>query len=460
MRKLSFLLLLTLGIAAINGCKKTDPPLPDNLVQFSTGALGFSDDSSAIHISLTLSRAVSTATPVTIGFTATGVTYGTQFTTDPAATGNSLTVTIPAGSTSANFKIVKTENIFLQGTESLSFGISSAGSSVKLGTTDSLKVSFSSIISEGSSLTLNGGAGGSSAANTVFVDFSTNQQTATQRDSWDLGFYSGDDYRVVLNNTLANAMAVAINKNDLTQVTAADTVGMVLSSSFSPDDLLKVDSYTGDITKTAIAAISATDADNKVYILNRSGLTSATGKGWVKIRIIRKGSGYTLQYANIADATFKTVDVTKDATHQFSYVSLTSGAIVPVTPAKGQWDIEWGLASYYTPYNGVNIYYPFSDLVFINNIDGVQAAEVLTSTVSYDAYAEGNIATTTFSSNRDVIGGNWRATQGTIGVKTDRFYVIKDAAGNVYKLKFINFTTQDGGTRGYPNITYAMVKKA
>jgi hypothetical protein len=37
--------------------------------------------------------------------------------------------------------------------------------------------------------------------------------------------------------------------------------------------------------------------------------------------------------------------------------------------------------------------------------------------------------------------------------------VVKDAIGNVYKLKFLNFTSADGGERGYPNIEYKLVKK-
>jgi hypothetical protein len=153
------------------------------------------------------------------------------------------------------------------------------------------------------------------------------------------------------------------------------------------------------------------------------------------------------------------VDVPKESTHQFSFVSLVSGQLVTVQPEKDRWDIEWGLGSYVTASGGSNIYYPFSDLVFINNLDGVQAAEVLTSTVSYDNYAESNIATTTFSSDRDAIGSKWRATTGTKGVLTDRFFVIKDPAGNVYKIKFVNFIADDGGTRGYPNISYSLVKK-
>jgi hypothetical protein len=111
--------------------------------------------------------------------------------------------------------------------------------------------------------------------------------------------------------------------------------------------------------------------------------------------------------------------------------------------------------------DGTNdIPYYFADQVFINSLGGTTAAEVLTSTGTYDAYTESNIATTTFKNDRMVIGSNWRATTGTIGVKTDRFYVVKDAAGNVYKLKFVSFTTQDGGERGKPKIEFKLVKKA
>ncbi len=45
-------------------------------------------------------------------------------------------------------------------------------------------------------------------------------------------------------------------------------------------------------------------------------------------------------------------------------------------------------------------------------------------------------------------------------MKTDRFYVIKDAAGNVYKLRFISFHASDGGVRGYPKIEYKLGKES
>lgn len=468
MKKVSLLLLLSTLIVFLNSCKKDKPPLPDNVLQFETGTIGFGDDVDEVTIKINLSRNTDTDIPVAITIVENSLSYGDVYTTDPAASGNKISLTIPAGSSSASFKVIKKAGALFSGEESLSFKIESAGNPVIVGSANGLELKFSAIISESNSMQLDGGTGGSEAINSVFVDLSANKQTPVKRDSWNLGFYSGSEYRVILNYMLANAMAQELDKNDLNAVTTADTIGMVLSSSFVPEDLNKVDDYEGDLTKTVIKEVSANDDDNKVYILNLAGLADPnveydpreSPKKWVKIRVLRNGDGYTVQYADIADTDFKTINVSKNTDYQFSYVSLITGKEVEVTPKKDQWDIEWGKFSYFTAFGPNNVYYPFSDLVFINNGDGVQAAEVLIADVSYDAYNENNIATTTFSGDRDVIGSKWRATTGDeIGVKTDRFYVIKDSDGNYYKLKFVSFTEADGGTRGKPEITYELVKK-
>ncbi len=451
------ILYMMLGLALITGAgKKSDPPLPDNLINFSPSTQGFESTSTSTDITLNLSRAVDVATPVTISLTTNGVTYGTEFSTTPAAGADgTISVTIPAGSSSVTVKLNKTAGVFLNGNESVTFNIKNAGSPLVVGTTNQLKVSFAAIVSTGTTLTLNGGTGGASAVNSVFVDFSANTQTSVLRAGWDLGFYSGDDFRVILNNTTA-ASVVAVNKTDITQVSASDVNAADLELGFGKGTFSIYDDVNGDLTKTAIPAVSATDADNKVYVINRaggSGTTSAVAD-FYKIRVLRAANGYTLQYAKINETAFKTVAITKNTSYNFSYVSFDTGAAVAVEPTKDHWDIEWTYSMYYTGTTP----YGFSDLVFTNYLGNVSAAEVLTSTVSYDAYSASNVATTTFSTSRNTISSNWRATTGTIGVKTDRFYVVKDAAGNVYKLKFISFTTNDGGTRGYPVIQYALVK--
>ena len=462
MNKLFKPLLIVAFLGIFNACSDDEPPLPDNTAAFESTAQGFEGESAEVKI--VLSRAIETATPISVTLTPSLLAYGTQFTTDPAAANNTVSLTVPAGASTVSFKVLKKSGVLLNGDESIQFKIASVGSPVLAGTNTESKLSFKAIISEGLSVQLNGIAGseaGSSAANSVFLDLSANLQTPVLRDSWDLGFNSGTDFRVTLN-TSNGASAIEINKSDINAVTAADVDLTKLTIGQGQGTLSLTDGYSGKLSETVIKEISATDADNKVYILNRKGgsATVLPAEQIYKIRIIRKGTGYTLQYALLNDTTFKSLDVTKDPAYNAQFFSLVTGAAVNAQPAKAKWDIVWGYSMYYTASGTTNIPYGFSDLVFINHLAGVTAAEVLTTTATYDAYAESNISTTTFSADRDVIGSKWRVTSGgTVGVKSDRFYVIKDAAGNVYKLRFISFTSTDGGERGKPKLEYKLVKK-
>ena len=316
--------------------------------------------------------------------------------------------------------------------------------------------------SDGKTSSLSGGSGGANAVNSVFIDFSTDKQDSVLRSSWDLGFYSGNEFRVVLNHT-TSAGAKVTDKNDLAQVGAADTTGLTLSVNQmnpQPTDLAYFDDASGALSGTVIPAVSANDAENKVVILNRGTGGATPARPWIKLRVLRNGNaGYTLQYARIAETSFQTVQVSKDAAYNFKFVSLDGGGTVSVEPERENWDIQWTYSVYKTSFGAGDVPYNFSDLIAINVLGGVQAAEVMTSNIAYADYNEAHVAGTNFSSNRWIIGSNWRATTGTIGVKADRFYVVKDPAGNVYKLKFISFHANDGGVRGYPQVEYKLVKQ-
>lgn len=326
--------------------------------------------------------------------------------------------------------------------------------------------------SSGSTMTLNGLTGeedpnsstiGSDAKNSVFIDFSSDLQTSVKRNSWDLGFYSGADFKVILNNT-NGASAVLVNKTDIGSVTEADVDLNILKLGQGAGTFAIIDDprEPNILNKTAIATVSATDGENKVYVINIKGGTNGSitpVDSIFKIRILRKGSGYSLQYAKLRESSFKTLDVAKNVDYNFQFASLFSGALVNVEPLKTNWDIIWGWSVYFTG----TFPYSFSDMVYINNLAGVSAFErvytdATTATTAYTNFNKDSAAKYSFVTKRDVIGSNWRFTTGTIGTKKDRFYVVKDAAGNVYKLKFISFSTQDGGTRGKPLISYELLK--
>ena len=208
-----------------------------------------------------------------------------------------------------------------------------------------------------------------------------------------------------------------------------------------------IDDVLGDLSKSVIK-------EGKVYIVS----LGESQPPLYKIKVTKKDADtYTIQYAKSNETTVKSLDVAKNSAYNFVYASITSDKVVSVQPEKAKWDIEWTRATYKTG----TLPYIFSDFVYINAKGGVQAAEVLTSTVAYDKYVASNVASTEFSNAVDIIGSKWRSGGGPNAlpaVKADRFYVIKDASDNVYKVRFVSMSGGDGGERGYPVVEYALVK--
>lgn len=319
---------------------------------------------------------------------------------------------------------------------------------------------------------LAGSEAGSAAGNSVYLDLSADKQTTALRSGWDLGFYCTSDFRVILNNT-TSAGAKVLTSSDITTVGAADTIGLTLATSQTnplPEQLVWFDNVAGDMTKTVIPAVSATDADNKVVILNRGTGGGIAARPWVKLRVLRNANGgYTLQYAGIQETTFKTLQIPKDAAYHFKYVSFENG-IISGQPEKEKWDLVWSYSVFETNFGAGQVPYNFSDLIAVNYLAGVTVAEkkydfttnattnATVAAAAFTAFNKDSVSNTTLVNSRWAIGSNWRSTQPATGARLDRFYVIKDPAGNYYKLKCLSMGVgTDGGTRGKPVFKYTLI---
>lgn len=311
--------------------------------------------------------------------------------------------------------------------------------------------------SDGNTLTISGKTAESNYANIVFADLSTDKQAIADRKSFNIGLTSDSRFRVVLNASYQTT-AVATSKTDITAVTLADP-GTTVNLNHDISDPLTVslvDYWDGDIIKTAFAEVSVNDADNKVYLISFEG--SKDKDKWFKIKITRNGTGYKIQYARLAETTIKTLNVAKNAEYNLVFASLENNVVVTPEPKKQDWDFSW---SYSTYNSGLGSPYWFQDFISINYLAGVSAAQVetTTSSLTYATFTESNISGLTFLNTRDAIGDKWRKTTGT-GITTSRFYIIKDNAGNVYKLRFVSMGVgSDGGERGKPVFEYKLVKK-
>lgn len=319
--------------------------------------------------------------------------------------------------------------------------------------------------------------GGANQPNQVFLDLSTETSTSVNRASWDFGFSSGADFRVTING----AVKMAVKQLATTDMSIAQTsdASVAVGAGTNPASNGYCDNPTGVLAGagggigTAIAEVSATDSDNKVYLVNLGFAVSTTtpnvgsvsidgdARGWKKVRFLRNGNGYKIQYADLAATTFTEKTIAKDAEFNFTFFSMTSGTTVAVEPQKAKWDVCFTTFTNYLN-AGTEVTYGYSDFITSNMKGGTKVYQILTSEFTYDAFVKANIDETKFTTSatdQRIIGSNWRNGGGPStlpSVKTDRFYVVKDVAGNYYKIKFLAMTN-DAGVRGNPTIQYAIL---
>ena len=114
--------------------------------------------------------------------------------------------------------------------------------------------------------------GGPSEKNQIWIELSSGTVSATHREDWDLGFYSGPEFRVILNSSLIMAVGKIENTFDIDSVNAAsvaDLKNKVQVANFA-DNSIYIDDPSGNLLNqtTGIAEIKTRDNENNVYLLN------------------------------------------------------------------------------------------------------------------------------------------------------------------------------------------------
>ena len=320
--------------------------------------------------------------------------------------------------------------------------------------------------------------GGPNQQNQVYVDLSTNTTTSVQRDSWDLGFYSGTEFRIVINGSIEMTVA-ELTTNDIDNVNASTQEVLDLQPQMeigNPGTDLFVDNPEGDIPGTAISEVSSTDDNNKVYLVNLGyevgtetppvGSISVSGdsRGWKKIRILKNGNDYILQYADLDATTHNEVTISKQADYNFTFFSFNTETEINIEPEKTKWDLNFSRATQILSFGpGISGAYGYSDYVLNNTKSNATVYSIDTEVdtdLSYDNFTLADVIDTNFTNDQRGIGSSWRNGGGPgalPSLKDNVFYVVNDTDGNLYKLKFIALTNA-AGERGYPEFVYSLLQ--
>ena len=462
MKKLQIILLFS--IAILSSCSKDVVFMEDPFVvafKETSGKLLEIDQQKDIE--LIYSETASEESIVRIGITAENVLYGRDFVTIPAAVGNELSLPIVVNTTENKFQIVELNNSFTD-VMKITFSITS----IELDNSD-IQGNISHELSDSAYL---GGVfyptiGGPNQPNQVYVDLSSNKETVVRRDSWDLGFYGGEEFRVAINGSLYMAVSPLPN-TDINSVNSASVAALqpvVAVGTFDPANEAYVDGTAGSILETAISEISQDDLNNPVYLVNLGAEIGTTqpnvgsvaiageSRGWKKIRILRNANSYTLQYADLDATSYNEISISKDADFNFTFFSFKTDKTVNVEPQKLQWDISFTVFTNILAGAGS---YGFSDFSLHNRKGGVTSYSLVDNNISYENFTVSNVNDTLLQESQKVIGSSWRNVfEGT--ANSNIYYVLKDANNNYFKIRFLDLVNESG-ERGYPRFEYTILQ--
>ncbi len=474
MKKNFLFIKILLLLLIVNACSNDDDNsvVQELAVAFENPSVGFTTTDTSKEIKLVFSNSATENGTAIINYTLVNTEYGddADFTTVPSGETGSITVNIIAGTNEATFTFNKLQNPIEGTTKSVTFSLASISiPDAKISGNTNLIVSYTEAPALGGVISPE--IGGPNEPNQVYVDLSSQTQTAIKRDTWDLGFYSGSENRVVLNGSLAMAVA-EIDFVDIDAVTEADIVdlqALVATGTFTPDNLEYVDAQNGDITGTAISEVSDVDNENKVYLLN---LGSEVGtevpelggidifddsRGWKKIRVLKNGADYILQYADLNATTHEEITISKNDDYNFTFFSFNSNSIINVEPEKDKWDLNFTVFTNEIPNYGS---YIFSDFVVTNLKRDVVAYQVSTEDFSYEDFTYANVNSVDFENDQRAIGSQWRngGGPGTLpSIKDDVFYILKDSSDNIYKIRFTALV-DESGERGHSAFEYTLLQ--
>ena len=456
-----------LSLFILGSCEKNEQVAQQPfVVSFEKQSIDFSLIHDEREMKMIFSEPAKNDGKVSVKVLPTNASYGVDFSTVPAAGNGVMELPFTKGQSELNFTFKNLIYPFDTDDKSILLeviAINYVGETSIQGYTTSL-VSFQRSLGA----TLLPEVGGPNEGDQVFVDLSKDFMSKARRDSWDLGFYSGNQFRVTINGSVYMAVK-KLEETNIDAVTEASVSAfkpLVAVGTFEQSNMNYVDAPNGDINQTAIAAISANNAENHVYLVNMGyevgttapapGSVAIAGnpRGWKKIKILRDGDSYVLQYADLNSTTHQQVTIAKNQDYNFTFFSLKTQNIVNVEPQKALWDLSFTVFTNEIAGSGS---YGYSDFVVNNLKGGVKGYRVnVSGSVNYNNFGMNNIVESNFSDDQRVIGAEWRDVFNGSAF-TDRFYVIKDIDGNYYKIRMLEFLNESG-VRGYPKFEYKLVQ--
>ena len=282
--------------------------------------------------------------------------------------------------------------------------------------------------------------------NQVYFDLNTGEDVASNAIiNWDLSFES-------------NSGGWIIRLNSAKFMLAGNSSDTLFSADLNMDDLeMKFDKSDGDPDSTAIGmwyeiTEDSTWSHQYVYLVDRGVDQEGSSLGQKKVQFDIRGEAFQMRFANPDNSGDTTVLILRDPAMDQVYYSFDEG-MMDIAPLPDQWSLL------FTRYTTMLVTdegedYPYLVVGVLLNPNEVGAA--LDTIHDFMDMTADDITDLEYTSRADVVGYEWKYYDFDAGVYTivpDMNYVIRDRDGYFYKLRFVDFYS-DEGVKGYPSFEF------
>lgn len=296
---------------------------------------------------------------------------------------------------------------------------------------------------------------GENYSNQLWFDFETQKTTVNEYGNWDIGLSCENEPSVIICGGKNTNFSVAEFQN----VTFKD-----IDASYLTSANWKFDHPSGNIDSSAFGrcfekVVDGYEGKPSIFVLDL-GEDSLKSFRYIKIQFIGvKGGAYQFKwgYVNVPAVAYLTQMIT-DPTKNYVYYSFLKKDLVENEPvASENWDLV------FTTYkesikdkNGV----PYSYIIrgALANLKTISVAQI-DNGITYEACDKNFAKLQSFTNNADEIGYDWKEYNQSTGKYTivpKRFYIVKTAANEYFKLKFVDFY-DDQGRKGYPKLAWQIL---
>jgi HmuY protein len=301
----------------------------------------------------------------------------------------------------------------------------------------------------------------------VYYSLSENKVLkSNQYDIWDFNFdCSGKEYYILLNAAkvmkVINLGEVEFESIDKDHIPNADSL------------IWQIDMPSGSMDSTALGIWWEEDGSNitsknHVYIVDRGPILSRKTR-YAKLQVIGfDGTNYSIKYQIIkdgSDVVVKSIPIDNSLQH----ISLSidgEGEVMKLQPPKGQWDLLFSNTAellwnteYFQLY-GVKSCLINTQYVKAQKCDTTAMETTLGKRVTFEEFTYAQAREFELNNNLNVIGHDWKSPGSTTpdavySVDPAVLFVIQDTKGDLYKLHFIRYDSDQGlGKKGYPGFEF------